>query len=203
MLPHLLGLANKPLFNNTFFGIALSQVSIANDLGIIFDSKFDFSHCHKVAAKGFARVNMLLKYFYSKYRSLQCKLFSTFIRLILEFNSSIWSPHLAKNIIAIEWVQKYFTKNLKGLGNKPYKERLAILNLSSLECLRAFINLIFLNKIMHHFSDNKLKHLFLHTILRTPKLLHRHPHQFDLPKPRLDLLKLVFVIEQLNFETSC
>ena len=38
------GLANKPLFNYTFSGIALSQVSVANDLGILFDSKLDFSH---------------------------------------------------------------------------------------------------------------------------------------------------------------
>ena len=64
------GLANKPLLNYTLCGIALSQVSIANDLGILFDSKLDFSHCHKVAAKGFVRVNMLLKCFYSKDRSL-------------------------------------------------------------------------------------------------------------------------------------
>ena len=43
------GLANKPLFNYILSGIALSQVSIANDLGILFDSKLDFSsHCHKV-----------------------------------------------------------------------------------------------------------------------------------------------------------
>ena len=66
------GLANKPLFNYTLSGIVLSQVSIANNLGILFDSKLDFSHCHKVAAKGFVRVNMLLKCFYSKDRSLQC-----------------------------------------------------------------------------------------------------------------------------------
>ena len=57
------GQANKPLFNYTLSGIALSQVSIANDLGILFDSRLDFSHCHKVAAKGFVRVNMRLKCF--------------------------------------------------------------------------------------------------------------------------------------------
>ena len=105
------GLANKPLFNYTLSDIALSQVSTANDLGILFDSKLDFSsHCHKVAAKGFILVNMLLKCFFCKDCSLQCKLFSTFVRPILEFNSSICFPHLAKDIISIERVQKYFTK---------------------------------------------------------------------------------------------
>ena len=171
------GLANKPLFNYTLSGIALSQVFIANDLGILFDSKLNFSsHCTKVAAKGFVRVNMLLKCFYSKDRSLQCKLFTTFVQPILEFNSSIWSPHLVKDIIAIEQVQKYFTKNLKGLSNKTYKERLAILNLPSLESHRVFIDLVFLYKIMHGLSDNKLQQLFPHTVFRTPMLLRRHPH---------------------------
>ena len=55
------GLANKTLFNYTLSSIALSQVSIANDLGILFDSKLDLSsHCHKVAAKGFVRVNIYI-----------------------------------------------------------------------------------------------------------------------------------------------
>ena len=150
------GQANKPLFNYTLSGIALSQISIANDLGILFDSKLDFSHCHKVAAKGFALLNMLLKSFSFKDRSLQCKLLSTFVRPILEFNSFTWSSHLAKDVIAIERVQKYFTKNLKGLINKPYKERLAILDLPSLEYRLAFIDLVFVYKIMHGLSENKL-----------------------------------------------
>ena len=146
---------------------------------------------------------MLLKCFYSKDRSLQCKLFATYVRPILEFNFSIWSPHLAKDIIAIERVQKYFTKNLKGLGNKTFEERLAILNLPSLECRRFFIDLVSLYKIMHCLSDYKLQQLFPHTVLRTPMLLRRHPHQLDLPKPRSDLLEFSFVIEQLNFGTPC
>ena len=129
---------------------------------------------------------------YSKDRSLQCKLFTTFVRLILEFNSFIWSPHLVKDIIAIERVQEYFTKNLKGLSNKTYKERLAILNLLSLECWHVFIDLVSLYKIMHGLSDNKHQQLFPHTVLRIPMLLRKHPHQLDLTKPRSDLLKFNF-----------
>ena len=116
------GLANKPLFNYTLCGIALSQVSTANDLGILFDSKLDFSsNCHKVAAKGFILVNMVLKCFYSKDCSPQCKLFSIIVRPILEFNSSIWSPHLAQDIIAIERVQKYLQKTWRAWATKHIK----------------------------------------------------------------------------------
>ena len=45
---------------------------------------------------------------------------------------------------------------------------------------------------MHGLFDNKLQQLFPHTVLRTPKLLRRHPHQLDLRKPHSDLLKFSF-----------
>ena len=65
------GLANKPQFNYSSSGSVLSHVPYVNDLGIVFDSKCDFSlQCHKMVAKGFARVNILLRSFYTKDRSL-------------------------------------------------------------------------------------------------------------------------------------
>ena len=84
------GLANKPSLNYSLMGVILSQVSNVTDLGVIFDSKLDFStHCHNIAAKGFAGVNMILKCFHSKDRVVQCKLYTTFVRPILEYNSTI------------------------------------------------------------------------------------------------------------------
>ena len=61
-----------------------------------------------------------------------------------------------KDIVVIERVQKYFTKNLKGLRDKPYKERLSILKFPTLECRRAYNDLIFLYKIIHELSDISL-----------------------------------------------
>ena len=56
---------------------------------------------------------MLLKCFHSNDRNLQYKIFSAFVRPILEYNSPIWSPRFAKDIKAVERVQKHFTKNIK------------------------------------------------------------------------------------------
>ena len=39
-------------------------------------------------------------------------LFNTCVRLVLDYNSPLWSPHLIKDMKAVERVQKYFTKNL-------------------------------------------------------------------------------------------
>ena len=58
------GQANKPIFSYSISGTELKRVNAVNDLGVTLDSKLDFSaHCHKLAAKGYARVNMLLKMF--------------------------------------------------------------------------------------------------------------------------------------------
>ena len=86
---------HTPPFNYSLSGTVLSQVHNVSDLGVLFDSKLNFSaHCHKTAAKGFSRATLLLKFFYSNDRTLQCKLFSTFVRPLLEYNSPIfWSPH--------------------------------------------------------------------------------------------------------------
>ena len=56
---------------------------------------------------------------------------------------------------------------------------------------------------MHGLPDNKLQQLFPHTVLITPMLLRRHPHQLDLPKTRSDLLKFSFLYKALNFGTLC
>ena len=66
---------------------------------------------------------------FSHGHNLQNKLF---VHPVLKYNSSIWSPHLVKDITAIEHIQKYFIKNLKGLKNMSYSEHLTALNRPSL-----------------------------------------------------------------------
>ena len=86
-----------------------------------------------------------------------------------------------KDVIVIERVQKYFTKNLKGLRDKPYKERLAILKLPTLECRRAYNDLIFLYKIILGLSDTSLLKMFPPIAYNSNLVLQRHPHQLNLP----------------------
>ena len=59
-------------------------------------------------------------------------LFKSMIRPIVEYGNVVWAPHLKKDIIAIESIQRNYTKKIKGMRNKSYEERLAILRLPSL-----------------------------------------------------------------------
>ena len=72
-----------------------------------FDSKLQFSEqCNAVVNQGFIRANLLLKYFHSRARNLKLGLFNTFVSSVLEYNSPIWSPHLGRDIEAVECVHR-------------------------------------------------------------------------------------------------
>jgi hypothetical protein len=162
----------------------------------MFDTKLSFSeHCNSVANKGFMRANMLLKCFYTRDRDLLIKLFNTFVRPILEYNSPVWSPHMAKDITVIERVQKHFTKNLQGLNNLPYMQRLAILKQPTLESRRSRADLIYLFKILSGLVDVNLKKYFVQSsnVSACDMNLRGNAFKLFVPKPRTDMLKFSFV----------
>ena len=77
------------------------------DLGILFGSRLFSDHCNSIVNKAYIRANILLECFHSCDHILQMKLFNTFVHSILEYNSPVWSPHLVKDISAIERVQNF------------------------------------------------------------------------------------------------
>ena len=61
-------------------------------------------------------------------------------------------PLIYKHINALEGVQRHFTKRIPGLRNMSYEERLAHLDLDTLECRRLKADLTFYYKVMHNFT---------------------------------------------------
>ena len=66
---------------------------------------------------------------------------------IIEYASSIWSPHLVTDIRKVESVQRKFTKRLPGCSHLSYADRLARLNLNSLVVRRLRHDLVLTYKI--------------------------------------------------------
>ena len=52
--------------------------------------------------------------------------YKTYVRPDLEYYASIWSPNLAKDIDALEKVQRHATKMVRGLGLLSYEQRLKL-----------------------------------------------------------------------------
>ena len=62
--------------------------------------------------------------------------------------SSCWSPHLRKDVTALESLQRHFTKRLMGLNNLSYTERLH-LHALPLEDVRTIADLRLAYKCLH------------------------------------------------------
>ena len=60
-------------------------------------------------------------------------LFQSLVRPHLECGACVWNPHLAKDIVKLEGVQRRASKSVIGLGKYSYQVRLAHLQMISLE----------------------------------------------------------------------
>jgi hypothetical protein len=76
------------------------------------------------------------------------KLFVAYVRPMLEYASSLWSPVGTGLVRDIERVQRRFTKRLPGLRSMTYDERLVHLQLESLEVRRRRADLIIVHKAL-------------------------------------------------------
>ena len=87
-------------------------------------------------------------------------MYKVYVRPVLEYNSSVWSPCLKKDIELIEKVQKRFTKRVPGLENLKYQQRLAKLKMHSLEQRRMVADLVQCYKIVYQHSDISFDQFF-------------------------------------------
>ena len=146
--------SNQPIFNinNTI----INSTNQIKDLGIIICDSLKWS----------AHINYLYKnasnssYHITKFSKTTniwtlLKLYTTYIRPKLEYNTPIWSPNLAKDIKKIEQIQKNFTrfafKKCK-IPYSSYSNRLYQLNIKSLEYRRVYFDVIFMFKILNGLS---------------------------------------------------
>jgi len=114
-----------------------------SDLGVTTNKSLCFSdHIADITHKAHQRANLIHRCFISKNTSLLVRAFKTYIRLMLEYNSPVWSPSVKKDIILIESVQRHFTKRIPGLATMTYHSRLKLLNLKSLEMRRLRADLV-------------------------------------------------------------
>jgi hypothetical protein len=124
------------------------------DLGVEVDDCLRFDHhIQNIIKKAYQRLGVLFRGFVSKDAKLMTRAYTTYIRPLLEYCSEIWSPHLIKDIDAIESVQRYFTRRISNLKQFSYTERLFILNLESLEARRLKQDIVMCFKILHKLVD--------------------------------------------------
>ena len=109
--------------------------------------------CTKAMASAMRVLAMIRREFFNTSKELFVFLYTTYVWPHLEYCVPIWSPSLAKDIDALEKVQKRATKMVRGLGNLPYEQRLKSLDLYTLFCRRQRGDLIEVYKILNGYYD--------------------------------------------------
>ena len=110
-------------------------------------------HIQSIAAKARRSSFTLFKSIKSHNTNILIQLFSTFVRPLVEFSSSVFNPYYIKDIDAIEKVQKQFLELVYkrcnfGREPPPYNKLLELYKLESLECRRLKTDLTLFHKYM-------------------------------------------------------
>ena len=124
-------------------------------------SKMGKSH-HNGAA---SRDHQILRAFSSRNVWTLLRAFTTYVRPILEYNSSVWSPYLKKDTAVIESVQKNFSRVICVRCNISFTSNancLRKLNRKSLEYRRVVADLNLMYKICHILTNLAFSDFFVY-----------------------------------------
>ena len=187
---HITFYPNKKGVNDTFSlfninGNAFVKTNLVRDLGLHLSSDLKWAaYISKIQLKSSSTAYIILKTFKSKDPSLYITLFKIYIRPLLEYNCSMWSPYLKKDVERAEHTQKQYTRKVcKRLNIKyqSYSDRLTILNLESLELRRLRYDLTLVYKILHQLIYVNNQGMFELNNMRTNHSLRRHSFYLKIP----------------------
>lgn len=168
--------ANTPYLMD---GTEMKKVDEVADLGVLVDNKLKFSnHVVKIVSKAHRYANLIIRTFKSRDPELLVKAFNVYVRPVLEYCSVIWNPYFMKDIIALERVQRRFTKRLAGMKGHTYYQRLSRLKIESLEIRRIRLDLLFAYKLVFGLLDVDSSQFFT---FRTDNTLRGHAYKLYLP----------------------
>ena len=127
----------------------LELVEQEKDIGVVIDSNLSFdNHISEKVKKANSMFAIIRRIFYHLDEKTFTPLYKSLVRVHLDYASSVWAPYKAKYIDQIEGVQRRATKQLPGMSNLSYPERLRKLKLPTLSYRRIRGDMIEIYKIV-------------------------------------------------------
>ena len=132
-------------------GVHLSNVTEHHDVGIVFSKNLSWaSHIDSTVAKAYKSFGLLRRTFKNTFSSQARKtLYLTLVRSKLLYCSALWRPHLMKDILLLEQVQRRATKFILNNYTMDYKTRLFHLKLLPLMYVLELHDVLFLIKSLN------------------------------------------------------
>ena len=157
-------------------GQCLPFVDSCVDLGINVDSKLSFvQNISNVVSKAKASCFLILKCFLTNDVNTLVKVYTAYLRPLLEYNCAIWSPCVKKDINLVELVQRYFTRKVNSklmLPDTCYHNRLLNLRLQRLETRRIICDVVETFKLCKGFFSLKCLHYVSLATFKSNEVTH-------------------------------
>jgi len=142
-------------------GTVIEDVEVEKDLGVLFDSKLNFSgHVQTACKKANSRVGIVKRTFMELPPKPATTLFKSLVRPIVEYAQTVAHPLYKKEEDCLEKVQRRATKQIKGMKEKTYEERLKELKLPTLKYRRRRADMLQTFRIMHGVDDIEPERIF-------------------------------------------
>jgi predicted nucleotidyltransferase len=163
---------------------------VVRDLGVLLDIKLNFNaHIDHIAQKSSKALGFVLRTGKPFTNTHVIKLlYFSYVRSILEFASTIWSPTYKSQKIRLEKVQKRFIKHLRYHKSSPPTQvtqhnstSTHNYNINSLESRRTVHDIKFLHQIIHNAIDS-IEIVQSSICLNVPQKRTRSQKLFHIPK---------------------
>lgn len=173
-------------------GTTIGKVSSVRDLGITLDQKLTFSeHYEIIINKAYKQLGFIKRATFN-FRNIECikMLYFAYIRSVLEYASSIWSPYYKSDIQRIEKIQNVFVKYLQFKNYKVFdtdRDAYEYYHIETLESRRAQSDM----KLLHAILNNKIDcpELLSNISLQVPKQRTRHTPLLYVPSTKTQYAK--------------
>ena len=154
-------------------------MSAEKDLGVTIDDELKFEeHITRKIQVANGIVGQIRRSFSYLNAETFRRLYVAFVRPHLEYCQAVWSPHLLRNIDALENVQIRATKLVDGLAALDYAERLRMINLPTLLHRRRRGDMIEVFKHFNSYDKTTLSPSF------NPRNRPSRQHKLQILQPR-------------------
>lgn len=174
----------------------LSVVTSHKDLGVVVDSNLKFhSHVSVTAHKAGGLAHNLLRSTVCRTPEFMVSLFTTHVRPIIDYCSSVWNTGYHHDIRILEAVQRRWTKQIYGLAELDYGQRLKTLSLYSIQGRLLRTDLILYWKILTGRSSIPPELLFQFAPSHGTR---GHPLKLVVPRCNTDLRRRSFSVRRIS-----
>ncbi|MCP4494602.1 MAG: reverse transcriptase family protein, partial [Gammaproteobacteria bacterium] len=154
---------NSHMEYKTPAGFTICPKDSVKDLGVTLSADYHWSiHINQMAAGARRLASWALGVFRDRSTTVMMTIWKALIRCKLEYCCPLWHPHKLEDIKALEDVQRFFTRQIAGMQDADYWERLKRLKIQSLQRRRERYIIIHVWKLLHKMVPNDLNVEFYH-----------------------------------------